>query len=118
MERAILSAAGAEAHGQRRSWTLEHDYPMTPQFLAVCHAWRSPAGERIAAIKGAPETVLAQCRINNAAIESATAEVERAAARGLRLLAVAEAQSRSPIPCARASRRRSRSAGARACASS
>jgi Ca2+-transporting ATPase len=92
MERAILSAAGAEAHAQRRAWTLDHDYPMTPQFLAVCHAWRSPAGERIAAIKGAPETVLALCRLNNAAIESATAEVERAAARGLRLLAVAEAR--------------------------
>jgi Ca2+-transporting ATPase len=92
MERAILSAAGAEAHAQRRAWTLERDYPMTPQFLAVCHGWRSPAGERIAAVKGAPETVLALARLDNAAITSATAEVERAAARGLRLLAVAEAR--------------------------
>ena len=92
MERAILSAAGAEAHAQRRSWTLERDYPMTPGFLAVCHAWRSPAGERCAAIKGAPETVLALCGLDGAAVESATAEVERAAARGLRLLAVAEAR--------------------------
>jgi Ca2+-transporting ATPase len=92
MERAILAAAGAAAHAQRRSWTLERDYPMTPQFLAVCHAWRSPAGEALAAIKGAPETVLALARLDHAAIERATAEVERAAARGLRLLAVAEAR--------------------------
>jgi Ca2+-transporting ATPase len=92
MERAILTAAGAQAHEQRRSWTLEHDYPMTPGFLAVCHAWRSPAGERRAAIKGAPETVLALCRLEAAAIDSATAEIERASERGLRLLAVAEAR--------------------------
>ncbi|HEY4637153.1 MAG TPA: HAD-IC family P-type ATPase, partial [Burkholderiales bacterium] len=59
MERAILSAAGEGADGMRRAWTLDRDYPMTGEFLAVCHAWRSPGGERRAAIKGAPETVLA-----------------------------------------------------------
>ena len=41
MERAILSAAGDEARGLRGSWTLEHDYPMTSDFLAVCHAWHT-----------------------------------------------------------------------------
>jgi Ca2+-transporting ATPase len=92
MERAILSAAGDEARALRGSWTLELDYPMTSDFLAVCHAWRSPAGERRAAIKGAPETVLALCRLDETAIRSATAEVERASERGLRLLAVAEAR--------------------------
>ncbi|HEX9674263.1 MAG TPA: cation-translocating P-type ATPase, partial [Burkholderiales bacterium] len=92
MERAILSAAGDEARALRGSWALELDYPMTSDFLAVCHAWRSPAGERLAAIKGAPETVLALCRLDEAAVRSATAEVERASERGLRLLAVAEAR--------------------------
>src|SRR3970282_15351 len=76
----------------RRAWTLDRDYPMTGEFRAVCHAWRSPAGERCVAIKGAPETVLALCRLEAAAIASAMVEVERAAERGLRLLAVAEAQ--------------------------
>ncbi|HEY7743256.1 MAG TPA: cation-translocating P-type ATPase, partial [Burkholderiales bacterium] len=79
------------ARALRQTWTLEHDYPMTPDFLAVCHAWRSPAGERRVAIKGAPETILALCRLDEAAIRGATVEVERAAERGLRLLAVAEA---------------------------
>jgi Ca2+-transporting ATPase len=92
MERAILSAAGERADGMRRAWTLERDYPLTDEFLAVCHAWRSPAGERRIAIKGAPETVLALCRLDSAAIASAMVEVERASERGLRLLAVAEAQ--------------------------
>jgi Ca2+-transporting ATPase len=91
MEQAILAAAGEPARALRQTWTLEHDYPMTPDFLAVCHAWRSPAGERQVAIKGAPETILALCRLDEAAIRGATVEVERAAERGLRLLAVAEA---------------------------
>jgi len=92
MERAILSAAGERADRIRRAWTLDRDYPMTGEFLAVCHAWRSPAGERRVAIKGAPETVLALCRLDGTAIASAMDEVERASGRGLRLLAVAEAQ--------------------------
>jgi Ca2+-transporting ATPase len=92
MEQAILAAAGAPARALRQSWTLERSYPLTQEFLAVCHVWRSPAGERRVAIKGAPETILALCRLDEAAIRGATAEVERAAGRGLRLLAVAGAR--------------------------
>jgi Ca2+-transporting ATPase len=65
---------------------------MTPDFLAVCHAWRSPAGERRVAIKGAPETILALCGLDGAATRAALDQVAPAGARGLRLLAVAEAQ--------------------------
>ncbi len=90
MERAILSAAGERADDLRRSWTLERDYPLTPEFLAVCHAWRSPVGQRRVVIKGAPETVLALCRLDDTAIGIAMQEVESASARGLRLLAIAE----------------------------
>jgi len=90
MERAILTAAGVRADTLRRAWTLERDYPFTPEFLAVCHAWVSPAGERRVVIKGAPETVLATCRVEGAALQGAMEEVERASGRGLRLLAVGE----------------------------
>ncbi len=91
MERAILSAAGERVDGLRRTWRLDRDYPMTGEFLAVCHAWRSPAGERRVAIKGAPETVLALCRVEGAALHDAMKEVEQASGHGLRLLAVAQA---------------------------
>jgi len=87
MERAIVSAAGANAHRLRTTWSLERDYPLTPEFLAVCHAWRSPAGERGVAIKGAAETVLALCGEDGGALGQAQDATER----GLRLLAVAEA---------------------------
>jgi len=89
-ERAILAAAGARVEALRRDWTLERDYPLTSGFLAVCHAWRGPAGERRVAIKGAPETVLALCRLEAGAVQRALAEVERASGDGHRLLAVAE----------------------------
>jgi Ca2+-transporting ATPase len=91
MERAILSAAGDRADALRRGWVLERDYPFSTDFLAVCHAWRSPSGEKRVAIKGAAETVMELCGLDDGAREAARAEMSRAAERGLRLLAVAEA---------------------------
>ncbi|MEW6690969.1 MAG: HAD-IC family P-type ATPase, partial [Pseudomonadota bacterium] len=98
MERAILERAAAGAPGAarlRREWRLERDYPMTPRFLAVCHVWRSPQGARRVALKGAPETVLPLCGLQGALPQAAA----DAAARGLRLLAVAEAEwDGGPLP--------------------
>jgi P-type Ca2+ transporter type 2C len=85
MEKAIVEAAGAEAAAVRGGWRLERDYPFGDNFLAMCHAWRSPQGMLRVAIKGAPETVLSLCGRMDA-----MAEVERAAESGLRLLAVAK----------------------------
>ena len=92
MDRAILAAAGTRAAVLRAAWVLERDYPITSDFLAMCHGWRSPGGERRIAVKGAPEAVLASCRLEPEVLRAALDEVERASGRGLRLLAVAEAQ--------------------------
>jgi P-type Ca2+ transporter type 2C len=95
MERAILEAARdtapAAAH-LRSEWRLDKDYPLTPSFLAVCHAWRSPSGVARIALKGAPETVLALCGLEEAERDRVLAEASRVATRGVRLLGVAEAQ--------------------------
>jgi Ca2+-transporting ATPase len=91
MDQAIVAAAGPGALEMRRAWRLERDYPLHPGFLAVCHAWISPAGERRVAMKGAPETVLALC-----GRPELLAEVEQAASRGMRLLGVAEAAWQGP----------------------
>ncbi len=90
MERAILAAAGSAAARLRTEWVLEHDYPLTQDFLAVCHAWRSPDGIRRVAVKGAAETVLALCGLESN--EAEHARVHEAAGRGLRMLGVAEAE--------------------------
>ena len=94
MDQAILAGAHAlapRASEMRRSWQLERDYPLVPEFRAMCHAWRSPHGVMRLAIKGAPETVLALCGLDEAALRRAMDDTQEAAARGLRLLAVAAA---------------------------
>ena len=96
MERAIIVAAGAAGAALRAGGVLERDYPLTSEFLAVCHAWRMAAGERRVAIKGAPETVIGLCGLDPASRERALQEVHRAATNGWRLLAVAEAAWREP----------------------
>jgi P-type Ca2+ transporter type 2C len=93
MDRAIVAAMTPAAAARRRDWQLERDYPFTDRFLAMCHVWRSPSGERRVAIKGAPETVLPLCGMS-----ARLPEVEAGAARGWRLLAVAEAEwSQAPL---------------------
>jgi Ca2+-transporting ATPase len=97
MDRAILAGAASaapEAARIRASWRLEHDYPLTPQFRAMCHGWRSPLGEARLAIKGAPETVLALCGLDERVLRRALDDAAEAAGRGLRLLAVGRAQWR------------------------
>jgi P-type Ca2+ transporter type 2C len=93
MDRAIVAAASPETEAVRRAWRLERDYPLTNDFLAMCHCWRSPAGTLSVAIKGAPETVLPLC-----GMIARMPEVEAATARGRRLLAVAEASWQGPLP--------------------
>ena len=63
----IVDAAGNHfTTDVRREWTLERDYPFSAEFLAVCHVWRSPQGERRIAIKGAAETVMPLCGMDTA----------------------------------------------------
>ena len=94
MDRAILAGAqtrAPRASELRSSWRLERDYPLTPDFRAMCHAWRAPDRALRLAIKGAPETVLALCDLDETELRLALAAAQEAAARGLRLLAVAAA---------------------------
>ena len=90
MERAILTAAPPQVRAMRREWTLERDYPFSAGFLAVCHVWRSPQGERRIAIKGAAETVMPLCDMDAASVLRVQEVAAAASARGLRLLGVAE----------------------------
>jgi len=86
MERALLPV---DHEARVAGAMLEQRYPLAPGFLAVCHGWRLADGSRIAAVKGAPETVLSLCRVEPAAHERLTAAATDAAGRGLRVLAVA-----------------------------
>jgi Ca2+-transporting ATPase len=96
MERAIIAAAGAPGEALRATGVLDRDYPLTSEFLAVCHAWRATTGERRVVVKGAPETVARLCRLDRTSTERALAEVHRATTNGWRILAVAEAAWNEP----------------------
>jgi Ca2+-transporting ATPase len=95
MDNAVLAAASRHAPeaGEWRSvWRLDRDYSLSETFLAVCHAWRDAEGKAVIAVKGAPETVVALCKIDAARTTVLLAQASRAAERGMRVLGVACAE--------------------------
>lgn len=65
-------------------------YALTPQLLAVTHAYNGGISGRYSlATKGAPEAVMALCRLQGSERESVQQQVQEMAARGLRVLGVA-----------------------------
>lgn len=86
METALHRCAGPTA----AAGELVRRYPLTPALLAMAQAWRTPDAVRIAA-KGAPEAIAALCRLDEPARSTVHDAVTAMAARGLRVLGVAEA---------------------------
>ncbi len=72
------------------SWQWWHEYPITAQRMAVVQLWREGA-RWLAAAKGAPEAVAALCRLDAHAWQAVQPMLHDLAARGLRVLAVAQA---------------------------
>ncbi|MBA3941396.1 MAG: ATPase [Sphingopyxis sp.] len=101
-----LGARGvADARSPRPTdgWRLQHRYPLDPALLAVSHLWETGGGDRIVAAKGAPEAIADLCRLGSEARASMQAAADAMAARGLRVLGIAEAAWRgiAPPPSAR-----------------
>ncbi|MEI7894165.1 MAG: cation-translocating P-type ATPase [Myxococcales bacterium] len=81
-------------------WIMVREYPLSPKLLALSHVWVSPdqRGSVIAA-KGAPEAVADLCHLSEAETASLGAVVDSMAARGLRVLAVAQTRfSQGALP--------------------
>jgi Ca2+-transporting ATPase len=94
MERALLAEKGDSPHFLDKwglSPFLEKRYPLREGFLAVAQGWRDGERGQLLAMKGAPETVVALCRMGGDARERALAAAADAARRGLRVLGVARA---------------------------
>lgn len=76
-------------------WTLEREYPLSEQLLALSRVWRSPnGGDYIIAAKGAPEAIADLCHFAEARQQDLEQHISELANKGLRVLAVAEAQFR------------------------
>ncbi len=95
MERAFQQFGTKYLHDTEHlhdDWTLEQEYPLSESLLAMSHVWRSPSrGDYIIGAKGAPEAVADLCHFSEAELERMRADVNRLAAEGLRVLAVAKA---------------------------
>lgn len=92
METAIL-ALGDRLDDARRThpgWTLAREYALSSETLATTRAYavRGEAGARLA-VKGAPETIAALCRLSGESAAVILRQAAGLAARGLRVLGVA-----------------------------
>ncbi|MGE3691346.1 MAG: cation-translocating P-type ATPase [Novosphingobium sp.] len=73
-------------------WKLTRQYGLSPELMAVSHAWRNGAGdELVIAAKGAPEAIAELCGMQPDAVQALEQAANEMAARGLRVLGIAEA---------------------------
>ncbi len=102
MDRAFLDLGRTALAGTGRlhpDWELLREYPLADDLLAMSHVWRAPGAEQlVVAAKGAPEAIAALCGVTGAAHQRMTAQVDRATAGGLRVLAVAKAAYPATLP--------------------
>jgi Ca2+-transporting ATPase len=94
MEQAIRQLApclpaSAAASGQ---WQLEREYGLTSSTRMMSNAWHVlPENSYLIAAKGAPEAVMALCRLDPGQAEAIGAAADSMARAGLRVLAIAKA---------------------------
>lgn len=81
----------AQTEHLHRHWTLVQTYGLSPALKAMSHVWQTGDGpDRVVSAKGAPEAVMDLCHLTLPQRAHWFGEVERMAAQGLRVLAVAK----------------------------
>lgn len=91
-----------------KDWTLEAEYPLSKELLAMSRVWRSPEGSRgpggpggpgglegsdfIIASKGAPEAIAELCHLDESSRIELSENIKAMASEGLRVLGVAAAR--------------------------
>jgi len=102
MEQAIHRLASDHLSGTEHlhaRWELVREYPLSPELLAVSHAWRAPGGDRlVVAAKGAPEAIVDVCHLSVEAARTIEDQAAHMAADGLRVLAIARAELEGTLP--------------------
>jgi Ca2+-transporting ATPase len=94
MEQALLQKGCDDLDGTEhlhRDWELVVEYPLSRELLAMSNVWRSRTGdEYVIAAKGAPEAIADLCHLGTGETRAVSSDVERMAAEGLRVIAVAK----------------------------
>jgi len=76
-----------------RNWEFLREYPLSHELLAMSRVWRSPDGsEHVIAAKGAPEAIADLCHLSDAEAAALGRRVAALAAKGRRVLGVAQAR--------------------------
>lgn len=71
-------------------WAVVHQYPLTPELLAISQVWRPASGQALpVGAKGAPEAIIDLCHLPDAARDRILGQVRTHACQGFRMLAVA-----------------------------
>ncbi len=93
MERALDVAGGRlldSSELPQLEWSIGREYPLTPELLAVSHAWQRTADDAVViASKGAPEAIAELCHLSPERRVQLGKEVTGLASQGLRVLGVA-----------------------------
>jgi len=83
----------ADCDDPAQSRTLQRQYPLSPDLLAMTHVWaREGSDDKLVAAKGAPEAIAQLCALDEAERQMMDAQIGEMARRGLRVLGVAEAR--------------------------
>jgi len=96
MEQAFHRFAGellANTEHLHPDWSLEKEYELSPELLAMSHLWKKGSGNHdVVATKGAPEAIADLCHLPEEERRRMSQEAEAMADRGLRVLGVAKAK--------------------------
>ncbi|MEG2155610.1 MAG: HAD-IC family P-type ATPase, partial [Burkholderiaceae bacterium] len=79
-------------------WQHLREYPLSPELLAVSHAWTDDTGAAAIAAKGAPEAIGDLCHLDPPRRTEVLARAHELAADGLRVLGVAAGHHTGPLP--------------------
>lgn len=95
MEKAIVALGKdflTDTEHLHGDWQLAHEYPLSPQLLALSHVWKAiNSNQYVVAAKGAPEAIADLCHLQQPQLASIARQVDQLAAQGLRVLGVAKA---------------------------
>ncbi len=76
---------------ERSDYHIKHEYPLGGTPPMMTHIFENNAGKRIIATKGAPEAIIAVCKLTEAELDLINKAIEAFTNEGYRVLAVGEA---------------------------
>lgn len=84
---------------ERKKYRLVKEYPLQGKPPMMTHVFEESNGNKIIAAKGAPETILRTCRLEESKLRMAEKSIKEMAEKGYRILGVAIANSTdNPLP--------------------